>query len=82
MLTLRGQVVTAGAMHCQRQAAQQVVEQVGDYALALKGNRGTLHDGVQLSLDVSGRPGHARSAGMIVRTSPGHHPPVLELSCG
>ena len=36
MLTLRGKVVTADAMHCQRQVAQQVIEQGGDYALALK----------------------------------------------
>ena len=38
MLSLRGKVVTADAMHCQRQIAQQVVAQGGDYALALKGN--------------------------------------------
>ena len=38
MLTLRGKVVTADALHCQRQVAQQVIEQGGDYALASKGN--------------------------------------------
>ena len=32
MLSLRGKVVTADAMHCQRQVAQQVVERGGDYA--------------------------------------------------
>ena len=37
-------------MHCQRAVAQQVVEQGGDYALALKGNQGTLDD-VKLFLD-------------------------------
>ena len=51
MLTLRGTVVTADAMHCQRQIAQQVIDQEGDYALALKGNQGTLHDDVRLLLD-------------------------------
>ena len=35
MPTLRGKVVAADARRCQRQAAQQVVEQGGDYALAL-----------------------------------------------
>ena len=40
MLTLRGKVVTADALHCQRQVAQQVIEQGGDYAMALKGNQG------------------------------------------
>ncbi len=43
-------------MHCQRQVAQQVVEQGGDYALALKGNQGTLHDAVKLFLDDPGTP--------------------------
>ena len=42
LLSLQGRVVTADAMHCQRQVAQQVVEQGADYALALKGNQGTL----------------------------------------
>ena len=51
MLSLRGKVVTVDAMHCQQQVAQQVVEQGGDYALALKGNQGTLHDDVKLFLD-------------------------------
>ena len=46
MLTLRGKVVTADAMHCQRQVAQQVIEQGGDYALALKGNQATLRGSV------------------------------------
>ena len=35
MLTLWGKVVAADARRCQCQAAQQVVEQGGDYALAL-----------------------------------------------
>ena len=51
MLSLRGKVVTADAMHCQRQMAQPVVAQGGDYALALKGNQGTLHDDVKLFLE-------------------------------
>ena len=46
MLTLRDKVVTADAMHCQRQIAEQVVDQGGDYALALQGNQGSLHDDV------------------------------------
>ena len=56
MLTLRGKVVTADAMHCQRQVAQQVIEQGGDYALALKGNQGCLRDDAQLFLDDPATP--------------------------
>lgn len=51
MLSLKGCVVTADALNCQRDIARQIVDQGGDYALALKGNQGTLHDDVRLFLD-------------------------------
>jgi predicted transposase YbfD/YdcC len=51
LLTLQGAIVTADALNCQRAIAEQIVEQQGDYALALKGNQGTLHDDVVLLLD-------------------------------
>ncbi len=38
--------VTVDALNCQREIAQKIVDQGGDYALALKGNQGTLHDDV------------------------------------
>jgi predicted transposase YbfD/YdcC len=51
MLTLKGAIVTTDALNCQRAIAGQIVEQGGDYALALKGNQGTLHDDVRRLLD-------------------------------
>jgi predicted transposase YbfD/YdcC len=39
MLALKGAIVTAEALNCQRTIAQQIVDQEGDYALALKGNQ-------------------------------------------
>jgi predicted transposase YbfD/YdcC len=51
MLALKSTIVTADALHCQRTMAQQIVDQAGDYVLALKGNQGTLHDDVILLLD-------------------------------
>ena len=56
MLSLRGKVVTADAMHCQRQIAEQVVEQGGGYVLALKENQGSLHEDVALFLDDNATP--------------------------
>jgi predicted transposase YbfD/YdcC len=44
MLCLKGTIVTVDALNCQREIAQKIVGQGGDYALALKGNQGTLHD--------------------------------------
>ena len=51
MLMLKGAIVTADALNCQRAIAQQIVDQGGDYALALKGNQETLHRDVVLFLD-------------------------------
>ena len=56
MLTLPGKVVTVDALNCQRQIAQRVIDQGGDYALALKGNQGTLYDDVKLFLDDATTP--------------------------
>jgi len=54
LLSLRGTTVTADALHCQRATARQIVDQGGDYDLALKGNQGTLHDDVARFLDDPG----------------------------
>jgi predicted transposase YbfD/YdcC len=51
MLSLQGCIVTVDALNCQRAIASQIVDQGGDYALALKGNQGTLHDDVRRFLD-------------------------------
>ena len=51
MLSLKGCIVTVDALNCQRAIASQIIGQGGDYALALKGNQGTLHDDVRRFLD-------------------------------
>ncbi len=43
MLSLRGRIVTADAMSCQRAICAQIVDQEGGCVIALKGNQGTLH---------------------------------------
>jgi predicted transposase YbfD/YdcC len=48
MLSLKGAIVTADALNCQRAIATQVVAQGGDYVLALKENQGTLQADVSL----------------------------------
>lgn len=56
MLTLKGAIVTVDALNCQRAIAQQIVDQGGDYAFALKGNQGTLYEDVSLFLDDPSTP--------------------------
>jgi len=51
LLSLEGCTVTVDALNCQRAIAQQIIEQKGDYVLALKGNQGSLHDDVRRFLD-------------------------------
>jgi len=56
MLSLKGCIVSVDALNCQREIARQIVDQGGDYALALKGNQGTLHDDVRMFLDDPATP--------------------------
>jgi predicted transposase YbfD/YdcC len=51
LLSLKGTIVTADALNCQRAIASQIVDQGGDYALALKGNQQAMHADVSLFLD-------------------------------
>ncbi len=48
MLDIKGHIITIDAMGCQVKIANQIVEQDGDYILALKGNQASLSDDVRL----------------------------------
>jgi predicted transposase YbfD/YdcC len=48
MMAIEGSIVTIDAMGCQREIAQQILDQKADYVLALKGNQGTLREDVEL----------------------------------
>lgn len=45
-LAIKGCIVTIDAMGCQKDIAEQIVKQQGDYLLALKGNQGNFHEEV------------------------------------
>jgi predicted transposase YbfD/YdcC len=51
LLNLKDTTITTDAMGCQTEIAQQIVDQDGDFALALKGNHGDLHDDVKIFFD-------------------------------
>jgi predicted transposase YbfD/YdcC len=50
-LELAGCIVTADAMHCQKNIAKEIIEADADYVLALKGNQGTAFAEVKSFLD-------------------------------
>lgn len=57
LLDLDGAVVTADAMHCQKETAQAICDKGADYVLALKGNQGGIEVDVELFLaDPATRP--------------------------
>ena len=66
LLDVRGCTVTIDALGCQAAIARQIVEQGGDYALALKNNHPTLHD------DVRAIFAEARATG-FAGLAPQHH---------
>lgn len=51
MIDIKGCIVTIDAMGTQKEIAKQIIEQEGDYVLALKGNQGGLFEDVKLYLD-------------------------------
>lgn len=48
LMDIRGSVVTADALHCQKEIASEIIKQGGDYVLALKSNQPSLHEDVKL----------------------------------
>jgi len=56
LLDLKGRLVTADAMHCQRETAQAIIERGADYVLALKANQPDLLEDVRLLLDDPAAP--------------------------
>lgn len=47
LLELQGALVTIDAMGCQKQIARQIIEDGGDYCLAVKGNQETLYEAIR-----------------------------------
>lgn len=48
LININGSVVTADALNCQKDIAEQIVESGGDYVLALKGNHPFLYEDTKL----------------------------------
>ncbi|WP_027289719.1 ISAs1 family transposase [Rhodovibrio salinarum] len=67
-LDLRGVLVTADAIHCQDETVRTVLEQGGDYLLALKDNRPALHSEVAKLFEAA--EGHGIEP--LVTTDKGH----------
>ena len=47
-LEIKGKVITADALHCQRETCKKIIEKGGDYVFGLKENQKTLYDNIKL----------------------------------
>ena len=51
LLNLKGAVLTMDAMHCQKETAELIIDNGGDYVLQLKGNQGNFYKDVYAMFD-------------------------------
>lgn len=51
LLNIKGAVLTLDAMHCQKETAELIVDNEGDYVLQLKGNQGKFYEDVYAMFD-------------------------------
>lgn len=51
MLDVKGMIITADAMHCQKETAERIVTNGGDYVLQLKANQKNLYEDVYAMFD-------------------------------
>src|SRR5262249_50755636 len=73
LLDLQEKVVTIDAMGCQKEVARIVVEQQGDYVLAVKDNQPTLHAEVQAAFEATAGTPPKHRAVTTVEDDHGRH---------
>ncbi len=74
LLDITGAIITLDAMGTQRDIASQIIEQKGDYILALKGNQGNLHKKVVVLFEQAiANNWQGIDYGYSEKTEAGHH---------
>lgn len=51
MMDIEGIVITADAMHCQKETAEKIIDNKGDYVLQLKANQGRFYEEIYAMFD-------------------------------
>ena len=78
-LDVQGAIVTIDAIGCQKAITQKIIEQGGDYIIALKGNQGNLYEDVKLYFE---RPSETGLANMeVVETVDKGHGRIENRRC-
>ncbi len=72
-LDIRGCIVTIDAMGCQKEIAEQIIDQGADYIFSLKGNQGNLHKEVELLFEDARKTGFKDLSRQTCTTIDGGH---------
>ena len=51
MFNIDGKIITADALHCQRDTVELIINCGGDYVIGLKGNQGIMHEEIKLYME-------------------------------
>jgi predicted transposase YbfD/YdcC len=72
LMDIRGCVITADALNCQKEIAAQIIEQGADYVLAVKSNQTSLHEDIKLFFEDAISEGFEVPAGFCETDDWGH----------
>jgi predicted transposase YbfD/YdcC len=72
LLDLKGKIVTADALHCNRRMVEAIVEKGGDYCIALKGNQDSLLSDARACLAKADKPSAKRKYPVAKTETNGH----------
>jgi len=72
LLDLKGKIVTADALHCNRKMVEAICEKGGDYCIALKGNQDSLLSDARACLAKADDP-KAKKKHSVAKTEDGGH---------
>jgi predicted transposase YbfD/YdcC len=81
LLDITGCIVTIDAMGCQTEIAHQIIDQGGDYLLAVKENQGNLHDDIAFFFDLAQQNGFAQVTHTYHKTVNGGHGRLEKRQC-
>ena len=73
LLAIEGCTITIDAMGCQRDIAEQIVNQRADYVLTLKGNQNNLHDDVKTYFEDAQKTGFKEISCSVFQTTDKDH---------
>lgn len=81
LLDISGCIVTIDALGCQTEIAKQIIDQGGDYLLAVKENQGNLYDDIALFFDLAQQNDFSKVTHSYQQTVNGGHGRIEKRQC-